>query len=228
MKVIPFDGGIEPDLDVAEPAVVVGSVSLARHAVRKGWKPGAWLGRRSEDDFAYDSYIQALGAEMLNADAKIVPFSDLLAHDFGRFFVRPLTDDKLFAGTVLDRAEAAEWHERIRGADSTWTITPQTPIVVSAVKPIRNETRFVIVDGAVVAGSLYRRGPTVVYSPEVEPRILAYAKGMAAGWTPDRVCVMDVADTPDGPKIIEFNTFNSAGWYACDVSEIVQAIEGMT
>lgn len=100
--------------------------------------------------------------------------------------------------------------------------------MVSAVKPILTETRFVVVDGEVITGSLYRRGRTVIYSREIEPHISAYARFRAAGWTPDRVCVMDVADTPDGPRIIEFNNFNSAGWYACDVTKIVQAIDALT
>ena len=139
-----------------------------------------------------------------------------------------MTDGKLFSGTVLDRAEAAGWCARIQSADSTGTITPTTPVMVSPVKQILTETRFVIVDGAVVTGSLYRRGRTVLYSTEVEPHILANANEKVAAWTPDRVCVMDVADTPDGPRIIEFNNFKPAGWYACDVSKIVQAIAGMT
>ena len=73
VKVVPFDGGIEPDIAVSGPAVVVGSVSLARHAKRQGWKPGAWLGRQSEDDFNYDRSIRAFGSEMLTADARVVP-----------------------------------------------------------------------------------------------------------------------------------------------------------
>jgi hypothetical protein len=228
VRVAPFGAGIDPDLEVVDPAVVVGSVSLARHAIRMGWKPGAWLGRRSEDDFAYDSCISACGSEMLNADARSIPFGDLLVLNLDNFFVRPVADSKLFAGTVLLHAEATEWRDRLRSADSRGTITPETPILVSTVKPILTETRFVVVDGKVVTGSLYRRGRTVIHSPEIEPHVLAYARARAAGWTPDRVCVMDVADTPNGPRIIEFNNFNSAGWYACDVSKIVQAIEALT
>lgn len=228
VRVIPFAGGIEPPLEPAGPTVVVGSVSLVRHAVRRGWRPGAWVGRQSEDDFSYDSYVDACGAEMLNADARVLPFGDLLTHDLDRFFVRPVSDAKLFAGAVLRRQEAVAWGERIRGADPTRTITPETPIIVAPVKTILTEARFVVVDGEVVTGSQYRRGSSVLLGAEVEPHILAYARARAAAWTPDRVCVLDIADTPTGPKVVEFNCFNSAGWYACDMSRIVQAIEGLT
>ena len=227
VAMIPNGGGIAPDLAVNAPVVVVGSVALARRAVRAGWRPGAWLGRSSEHDFSYDRCIAAYGRAMLNADALVVPFADLLDHDLERFFVRPLADGKLFTGTVLARTEAATWRTRIQGSGGTRAIAPETSIIVSSVKPILSETRFVVVDGQVVTGSVYRRGRTVLFGPEVEPHILAYARAMVARWTPDRVCVVDIADTPDGPKIIEFNTFNAAAWYACDVSKIVQAIETM-
>lgn len=227
VEMIPNGGGLALDVDVVGPTVVIGSVALARHAVRSGWSPGAWLGRTSEDDFAYDRCIAACGTEMLNVDARILAFSDLLKHDLDTFFIRPAADGKLFTGAVLDRANAAAWCERIQGSDGTRTIAPATPIVVSSVKPITSETRFVVVDGQVVTGSVYRRGRSVLYSPDVEPHVLGYARTMAARWTPDRVCVVDIADTPDGPRIVEFNNFNAATWYACDVSRIVQAIEAM-
>ena len=44
---------------------------------------------------------------------------------------------------------------------------------------------------------------------------------------PARAFVLDVADTLEGPKVIEVNNFNSAGLYACDVGKIVDAIEAM-
>ena len=42
-----------------------------------------------------------------------------------------------------------------------------------------------------------------------------------------RAFVLDVADTLEGPKVIEVNNFNSAGLYACDVGKIVDAVEAM-
>ncbi|MBT2748957.1 ATP-grasp domain-containing protein [Lysobacter sp. ISL-50] len=36
--------------------------------------------------------------------------------------------------------------------------------------------------------------------------------------------MMDVAQTDDGFKVIEFNTFNSSGFYAHDIGKIVAAV----
>lgn len=222
VKVIPFDGGLEPDIEVSGPAVVIGSMSLSRHAVRKGWTPGAWM---KAEGFGYEAYIEAFGDLMLNHDARIVRFANALDHDMETFFIRPDDDGKLFAGTVMDRSDFAEWQAKIASADSTWTVTPDTKVVVSSLKTIQTETRFVVVDSEVIAGSLYKVGGRVRYDGQVSPAVEAFARQQAQVWTPDRVCVLDVAETDEGMRIVEFNNFNSAGWYECDVRRIVMAIE---
>lgn len=228
VKVIPFGGGIEPEVEAQNPVVVIGSFSLSRHAAAKGWTPGSWLGRRGIEDFSFATCHAVFGEHMLNHAARVLPFKDALDHDLDPFFLRPTDDGKSFSGTVMDRAGFAEWQAKIAHADSTWTITPDTPVVVGPVLEIITETRFIVVEGEVVTGSEYKRGGRVRYDASVEPHVLAYARERARDWTPDRVCVMDIADTPAGLRIVEFNNFNSAGWYASDVSRIIQAIEGLT
>ena len=221
VKVVPFGGGLEPDIEVSGPTVVVGSMSLAHHAVRRGWAPGAWI---NSETFGYGAYVDAFGELMLNHDAEVVRFADALNHGMSRFFIRPDDDAKLFAGTIIARSELAEWQAKIALADATWTMTPDTKVIVSPIKTILTETRFIVVDGEVVTGSLYKSGGRVVYDERVPPDAETFARRQAPLWTPDRVCVMDVAETPDGVRIVEFNSVNSAGWYACDVGKIVAAI----
>ena len=36
---------------------------------------------------------------------------------------------------------------------------------------------------------------------------------------------VDEAQTPNGPKVIELNSANSVGFYACDIGAIVDAVE---
>ena len=38
---------------------------------------------------------------------------------------------------------------------------------------------------------------------------------------------MDIAETPDGLKIIEVNNLNSAGWYKGNVQKLIEALEDM-
>ena len=46
-------------------------------------------------------------------------------------------------------------------------------------------------------------------------------------WQPARAFVLDTALTPDGPRIVEVNCINSAGFYGADVKCIVVAVEAM-
>ena len=171
VKVIPFGGGLDPDIEVPGPVVVIGSMSLSRHAVSKGWTPGAWM---MADSFGYEAYIKAFGDLMLNHDAGVVRFAEALDHDMDTFFIRPNDDGKLFAGTIMDRSDFAEWQAKIATADSTWTITPDTKVIVSPLKTILTETRFIVVDGQVITGSLYKRGGRIFY----DGRVSAYASGV--------------------------------------------------
>jgi len=43
-------------------------------------------------------------------------------------------------------------------------------------------------------------------------------------WQPADAFVLDIALTHNGYKVLEVNCLNSAGFYAADVSKLVQAI----
>jgi hypothetical protein len=235
VKVIPFNGGIEPELDFLpdDNVIVIGSVSLVNHARQKGWKPGSWL----NENFDYKVYIEHQQWCMLNranGGKYIVPFKDvpLFFEDFKgsstKIFMRPSKDDKSFSGTVFSKASFMEWYRQIIKGDSMWSVTEDTEIVMDEVIDIYNEYRFVVVRGKVITGSKYKSGKYVIYNTDIPDLIMDHAKEFAARWTPAEVCVMDLAETPDGIYIVEFNNFNSVGWYKCDVSKIVQTIETLT
>ena len=67
----------------------------------------------------------------------------------------------------------------------------------------------------------------MVYDPLVSQDILDWTQSMIDKWVPDRAFVMDVAQTPDGFKIIEVNNISSSGFYACDLNKIIIGIESM-
>jgi len=89
------------------------------------------------------------------------------------------------------------------------------------------ETRFFVVDGKIVTGSLYKRGNKVIYDSNIDPDVQKFAQEMVDFWQPNRAFVIDIALTPDGCKIVEINNINSSGFYASNVNKIIDAIEGM-
>lgn len=231
-KVIPFIGELIPPAEPTQEKVICfGSYSMRHSAKKAGWTPGVY------DLFDVNFLVQKQhwGTELLNHDSIVVPFKDavLTTHSF----VRPIDDSKYFAGRVFEAIEFNEWREGIceKGYDWGNSLNPNTLIQICKPKVIYAEYRYWIVDGEIVTKSLYKRGDRVIYSADVDPRFDYYVAGVCRNdvsllprnppkWLP-RAFVIDVADTPDGIKIVEINTINSAGFYAGDVQALVMALE---
>lgn len=206
-KVIPFVGELVPEPNPEhENVVCFGSYSMCHSAKKFGWTPGVF-------DLYHQNFLvqkRHWGDMMLNYDSVITPFKN--AHLEEPKFVRPIDDSKNFAGAVVEP------------------------------KKIYAEYRFWIIDGRVVTSSLYKRGRQVIYSDVVDVNVhrfvdkvlntenqmsLSSCSMTGIGWMPARAFVLDVCDTPDGMKIVEINTINSAGFYAANVQDLVLAIDAM-
>jgi hypothetical protein len=149
-----------------------------------------------------------------------------------RVFIRPAEDSKYFNGGVMDAEEVRAWRDAlVRGERSpvrcSSRMSGDTQVVCGPPATIYKECRFFVVDGAVVAWSTYKQGGNVVATEDVDPVSLDHAQACVQAWQPARAFVLDTALTPDGPRIVEVNCINSAGFYGADVQRIVMAIEGM-
>ncbi|MFP2931707.1 ATP-grasp domain-containing protein [Pyxidicoccus sp. 3LG] len=222
VKVIPFDGGVEPEVDVSGPVIVMGSLTLTRYARRRGWVPGAFL----NDNFDFRVWREHLGEHLLNATAHVCRFADVPPQE-GPFFIRPCLDDKAFSGLVTTWDEFVSWRDGVLKLEEATTLSADTWVAVSAPRHIQREYRMVVVDGRVVTGTRYKLGDRVVASAEVEPEVYTFAQAMADRWGPDRAYVLDVFMHAAGLYVGELNNLNSAGFYAYDVGKMVAAIEAM-
>lgn len=254
-KVIPFIGEITDTeaLDAKPPGtkfITMGSYSMARQAVRRGWVPGAFL-----DNLDFEIQLKRWGDRMLNADAEIHPFAKVPFQE-QPFFLRPVGDSKAFTGLVCDWGYYEQWRDGLIRLPETAdpvndplgvnVLTVDTPVMVCRKKEIWNETRTWIVTDSpgwnkedrgmamrighrVVTASGYKVGTIKRYSPPemVDDRITRFAHECAQIWSPNHAYVLDVADTPDGLKIVEINNLNSAGFYKGDMNKLVMALESL-
>ncbi|AGC45066.1 hypothetical protein MYSTI_03760 [Myxococcus stipitatus DSM 14675] len=223
VKVIPFDGGVEPFVDVPGPVVIMGSLTLTRYARKRGWTPGAFL----NDQFDFRVWREHLGEHLLNADAHVCRFADVSERE-GPFFIRPCLDDKAFSGMVTTWEDFHRWREGVLAVQEYPQLTAETWVAVSEPRHIQSEYRMVVVDGQVVTGTRYKLGARVFASPEVEPVVWNFAQRMADRWGPDRAYALDIFMHQHQPYVGEINTLNAAGFYAYDVGKMVAAIEAMT
>jgi hypothetical protein len=223
VKVVPFSHELIPEIQPEGLVYVCGSTTLAKVACDRKWTPGSFI----NEDFHYSRWQAHLGRHLLNSHGIVTRFGEA-APPWNEFFVRPCEDTKTFSGAVMGAEEFLEWKHKVLDLHETYTtLDAQTQIVMSPVQEINREYRFFVVDGKVVTGSLYRMGRTVVSRQDIDPDVLAFAQRMVGLWEPARAFVLDVAVTPAGLRVIEINNINSAGFYACDVSKIVQAVEAM-
>jgi hypothetical protein len=221
VKIVPFSHELIPEVSPANPVIVCGAYTLNRIARARGWVPGSFMNEN------FDQARWPYGANLLNHEQVHTTMAEAtMAWD--PFFCRPALDSKSFSGQVFTWEEFARWRDGVVAmTDEFRTLMPDTRIVMSPVRDILREYRFFVVDGRVVTGSMYRIGNRVRSSPDVDPDMLAFARARVEEWQPDRAFVLDVALTDDGPKVIELNNANSAGFYACNVGKIVEAFENM-
>ena len=225
VKIVPFSHEMQPDPVCTNPIIVMGSITLAKLAVERGWTPGTF----TNDNFSYAAYLDFYGEHMLNNDAVICQFGRVTESvPWNEFFIRPMLDMKQFGGMTMSFAAQQHWAESVAEieAKNYTTIDSRTMVVVAPLKDIAREYRFFIVDGKVVTGSQYKIGDRVVYNSQVDDS-WDFAQKMADLWQPARAFVLDIALVDGNYKVIEVNCINSAGYYAADVSKLVQALESM-
>lgn len=179
-----------------------------------------------------DNWSQHAG-HMLNRDPVMVPwgafkrqwkvFLAWMGDSKGRVFIRPNGCSKTFTGTVVTQASTPVHINKLSGH-----ITDGEMICITRAQSIRDEYRFVIVAGDVVASSPYRLNGEVVYNhSKVPDDAMHLAKFFAnePSWQPGWAYVVDIARTRRGQiKVIEINDVEVAGLYNCKMEPIVEAL----
>lgn len=229
-KVVPFIGELRPAPEVPDPASIVlfGSYSLWRTAQKNGWTPGV---------FTIPPFLSqpAWKDHLLNGDVRLLTVreaAELTPDDETFHFVRPVSDNKEIAGTVMSISElvttassvvALKEHEIPGGS-----LSHDTELMLAEPVRILKEWRCWVVDGEVITWSLYKDGSRVTYRAEIDEDALAFAKDMVSanpGYS--RAYVLDVCRTESGLRLIETNCLNAAGFYAADLEKLALAIEAM-
>lgn len=224
LQVIPFCDDITYGAEAPEGVDVIpyGSAKLSRLAQRMGWK-GMFFDPQL---FRVDVW-NTNRDDMLNNDAEVMLVGELnerfkFISDDELFFIRPVEDLKAFNGTLTNAKEIRRWMSSVDSGNFSFNI--DTPVVVAQPKHIDGEWRWFIVDGKVISGSIYKMHGQRLTQRELDQDVIDEAQELANKWLPNRTCVMDVALTKGCPKVIEFNCFNSSGFYYHDISAVVKAV----
>lgn len=223
LVVLPFTDDFDneiPDLD--GHVIPYGSTKMIKLSQKYKWD-GLFF---DENTFKVDVWLSN-NHKMLNKNSLQMKVKDIFekfkdVDDNEDWFIRPLRDLKEFNGTVANVKEIKRWMNSVYSGN--FDFSEDTDVVIAPVQKLYNECRFFIVNGKVVDGSIYRQNGLLRSLHIDDISIINQAQELADIWLPHRTCVMDIALTDEGFKIIEFNTFNCTGFYDNDVNKIVKAV----
>lgn len=181
------------------------------------------------------SYYKYYGDFLFNSDYVLMTRSEVKRNiDFlvrilgeketGRIFIRPDSGMKSFTGMVfINRKDLFEYDWNM----VEYNTFDNDILVISSPKKIANEYRFVVVNGVVITGSLYRSDYDTVFQTinEDDFELFNFAQKMANLYQPDLTYTLDIVRTENNDyKLIEINSFSHAGLYKCDMAKIVKEV----
>lgn len=217
---VPFSNQ-PPDLDNSNPTVFYGSTGCMSNIWEsQRWHPGVFF---DPERFSFPAWNAAYGSDCLNSAAQQTTLGELATLSYPEeqlLFLRPIHDDKAFAGEVMAFGEIQNW---VKGLDQT-VLSPDCPILVAEPVGIGHEWRLFLVNGRYSTGSHYRTRQRLDVYSGVPPEVVAFAESLATRWQPAPVFVLDVAQSGDRLYLVEINCFNSAGFYASDVDRLVRDV----
>jgi ATP-grasp domain, R2K clade family 3 len=203
------------------PTIVRGSVGFVKFVQNELHPtPGGFL---NFEQFTPAVISKTLKKLSLNHDYEILDFKTFMDNrkKIGeKIFIKPLNDQKLFNGIVLHENESLDdaHYSKYR----RWTVPPDDcQVFVSPAQEIGTEYRIVVVDGVPISGSTYK----IDWDNNVPQKCMEMAAQAASIHNPSGAYVIDVAETPKGVKVVEYNQFGTSGLYACDQVKIVDALE---
>lgn len=209
------DATYEKYFDKSTPTMSFGSYALANQLIENGYTPGGFI----NDNLNIKIQMEMWGRDVfLNNDAVFSTMGALQKPEWKNIFIRPVHDTKKMIARVID-------NNNFDFAVQTYSAynEPDFEVLIAEAKEIIAEYRLFIVNGKVVAHSLYKLRGEVRTQPHVPDDIIIIAEELCTKWVPADAFVMDFAETPNGFKVLEVNNINCAGFYATNIPAIVEA-----
>lgn len=219
--IIPFDT-TPINVDETEYRIIpYGSTNMMEKCIEKNYsgffynrfdsKPSTWIEKRDD---------------ILNQNPIICPLSEakeyMKIHKHKMFFIKPNKDLKDFTGEILDGKSIERWINDI--SFGKYLFNEDLEVIISEPKYIKWEARFFIVGRKVVSASYYRKGGYMHREEITDNELLNTAEEMASKWLPYECVTMDLCETNEGIKIVEFNNINCSGFYKCDILKVVREL----
>ncbi len=225
ITIIPFSDELPQITLDSKENIYYGSTTLMYSVYKKLNQPkGLFF---DEITFSMENYFQKWGSYMLNYQAEIISIKEFCSKNLSLdslFFIRPNEDDKSFDGTVKTFEEILNWHKNLEEFGNE-KLNKNTKIVVGQAFNINKEWRNFIINGKVVASTLYRKDFKLNKNRNDKPdEMIDFVENRCKEYIPHSIFAMDIALCGDTFYIIECGCLNSCGFYDADINKIVQKV----
>lgn len=241
LKYIPHANafGVDPFVDAptfkeSECVVAYGSIEFLNSIgyYNKSYIPTAYM---QNEMLSCRTYLPHIPSEyLLNDEYIMLPYGEFKRRkekvfdlfNTNKLFLRPDSGFKTFAGTTI---HVDDFDYEINTLEKLTSVLDNTIILISKIKRIKKEFRIVVGDKKVIASSQYRSNDKLSMVEGAPDGALELAfKIVNLEWQPDLVYTVDVAELEDGTfKVIELNSFSAAGFYACNIEDIIKGISAI-
>ena len=224
LDVIPFTNSLA-EFDKTRDSIIYGSTTFNSLALKDpSLRKGLFF---NEASFSIENYIEKWGSRMLNHDAAIITFKELVGGNCYAIdkllFIRPNDDSKSFAGEVKRFDEIEEWFKKLKIVENT-NLSLASKIIVSEPYNIHYEWRLWIVNKKVIGASKYREYFKLSKEEGCPNDVVSFAEESCHQYTPHDVFVMDICLCGDEYFIVECGCMNGAGFYSANIENIVKNV----
>lgn len=182
------------------------------------------------DNYECYKYYSKFGEYLLNNKYLLLGYDDILRnisnikyyfnnlYEIDKIFIRSSDGIKSIPGQIVNINEICKLK-----FDNVLTL-------ISDVKEITEEYRFVVVDGKLITGCKYldefNMKTLEPYYDKIcdEQDVIDFATKMIDLYQPDKAYTIDICRCDNKLKILEINSFNSASLYGCDLNLVVKNI----
>lgn len=215
--------------DESQPALFYGSIESGQYILKNSKiYPGVYCNLKR---FRCSDYYPFVTKYLINNPHTFLPFGCIksqvnwLYKQFGQdrtIFVRPDRGDKLFTGMLVAKEKLSHELDCVR-------CNPEDMVVISVPEDIDEEFRLVYCGSDYITGSMYKlRGKSHKEDESSVPaNVIELANKAVKLYQPEKVFVIDIGITYNGPAIVEYNSFSCSGLYKCNLEKVVKAVSNV-
>lgn len=220
-----------------------GSLQHGRQLTHLPIYPGVFI---TIDNYECYNYYGYYGNYLLNSDYLMMGLNDVVRNknkirqfvpNLGfaqkgnetKIFIRPSNGYKSFAGQIISLDNIEKEIDLL--LNTYGGVEPNTLVLISKVRKLIEEHRFIVIDGKVVSGSMYfdqlNMGTFKPYYDKITTNqdVINFAEKVAEIYQPDKAFTLDICKTECGElKLLEINSFNCASMYGNDYEKVVKAV----